>query len=443
MMLTELSFTAIAICFPPLAVLLLQRRTHQAAAIVVFCMAFPVMHEIGGTFISTVQTAELAFLGLVAVTGVSFRRKRDPADRWIGLFLFACAVSWTWADDQTLAFKGLVKMLSFLAAYLIGRISGRGPGTVESLLRTLTRAAMLLCVVIIGGAFVTLISNHFSYQEFAHLRYELWSPFLNANPTACFLGVILPLAIAIPRATWVPPWMGMALIALVLLVTNSRSGLLGASAAVTVLIAVTARRRVRRYAVPGMILVTVLATAYSLNIVRTVSFGDRDYNRDSRLYYWQVAVEVVKSNPLLGIGLGNYITVDPASRVSGDTMIGAVVDTLPHEHAHNLYLTTAAELGIPGALVLCAVFAATLLRCYRFHALTGDTTAAALGAALLGFLTAGIFEYHLTASSGSLPFFLCGLAAAATSASKNTMKAIACRSFAPVRDFPIEVTSVQ
>ena len=78
---------------------------------------------------------------------------------------------------------------------------------------------------------------------------------------------------------------------------------------------------------------------------RSISDLDETSNK-GRLEIWRNSLVSLKEHPWLGVGLGNFITVI-------DEKVSAVKKGAS---AHNLYLDFAAEVGIPGALLLIAMF---------------------------------------------------------------------------------------
>ncbi len=78
---------------------------------------------------------------------------------------------------------------------------------------------------------------------------------------------------------------------------------------------------------------------------RSISDTDELSNK-SRLEIWRASAKSLLNHPFLGVGLGNYVTVlgeDIAAAKKGAS-------------AHNLYLDIATEIGIPGVLILIAIF---------------------------------------------------------------------------------------
>lgn len=85
-------------------------------------------------------------------------------------------------------------------------------------------------------------------------------------------------------------------------------------------------------------------------------FAIRQASFALRIYQWETASRVIYAHPLNGVGAGNYEIVSPSYWNRVEQM-----RTVRHgrwmQQAHNEYLQTAAELGLPGVAVLVALVA--------------------------------------------------------------------------------------
>lgn len=80
------------------------------------------------------------------------------------------------------------------------------------------------------------------------------------------------------------------------------------------------------------------------------------FTHDPRIQVWALALKLIRQHPWLGVGLGNYKVLYQPQTIPG-------YDELPH--AHNLWLTLAAEAGIPAAIALTTIIGWALYRCVR------------------------------------------------------------------------------
>ncbi len=86
---------------------------------------------------------------------------------------------------------------------------------------------------------------------------------------------------------------------------------------------------------------------------RSISNAD-EFSNKGRLEIWLASAKSIVKHPILGVGLGNYVTVL-------DENVSAAKKGAS---AHNLYLDFASEIGVFGALILLALFANILYTCW-------------------------------------------------------------------------------
>ena len=295
-------------------------------------------------------------------------------------------------------------MLSFVPAYYVKLSAWRSVRDCKRLVSSILLRAAVLSTILLYQAAERVVSDD---ALFSDLRMALWTPFINPNPTAGFLGMVLPLAITHPQLRPLLRWPLLVGILCSLIVLASRSALIAAGVALLSL-SFFAVGKLKTYRARIIALGIAGVAAFAAGLVRTGSFENPDYNLLSRLYYWRVAIEVIIAHPMLGVGPGNYATLDSVS-VAPPGVIREGPDAAPREHCHNLYLTVAAELGMPACFLLVSVLGLSLRSAIRSQWAREDPVAAGLTAAIAAFLVFALFEYPLTATSGCSPFLLCGL----------------------------------
>ena len=106
---------------------------------------------------------------------------------------------------------------------------------------------------------------------------------------------------------------------------------------------------------------------------------------DPRLQLWPEVLERIQERPLTGYGFGRGALRGPLSAELNNPLLW---------HAHNLFLDTALQLGIPGLALLVVLLAATLRAGWRL-ARSPDDFAAACGIAVLG-VVAGMLMRNMT-----------------------------------------------
>lgn len=262
---------------------------------------------------------------------------------------------------------------------------------------------------------------------------------INPNEVAGVLLWTAPLAAALAfaglrywRRRLLPPWLASILVLLalffaaVLVLSQSRSGLLGYGAGLLFLLAAFAGRYRRPlFALLGLLLLAGLiayaAAPGSFELLfqgsAAVESAEAAVNSlEGRREIWSRARYVVEDFPFTGVGLNNFRRVVPL--LYPLFLISPAVDIA---HAHNHLLNTGAELGIPGLVAYLGLWigAAVLLWQSGLEAQQHAAgpllraVAAGIAASLLAYFVYGLFDaVALGARPGFLFWLLLGLAAA-------------------------------
>ncbi|MBV8490053.1 MAG: O-antigen ligase family protein, partial [Candidatus Eremiobacteraeota bacterium] len=237
-----------------------------------------------------------------------------------------------------------------------------------------------------GAALVMVVTRHpAALYAIGHGR--AIGTFVLPGELAAYLVIFLPVAYAVTRvaaqrALRFAAWGGLAIGTVALAATVSRAGWMGFAAAVAFLIAAQARGKRYGALKAGIVLfAAVAAVALFFNVQHNPS---EDY---TRLAIWQSATQTIDRFPLTGVGPFDFSRVYPLVRVP-DGEVAAF-------HAHSLYLTFFAELGILG---LAAFFwnawalAATLRARLPQATPQGALLALAAAAGLVGVAVQGLID---------------------------------------------------
>lgn len=154
-----------------------------------------------------------------------------------------------------------------------------------------------------------------------------------------------------------------------LVLTQSRTAILGAFLVVFVLLGSSRFRRV----VVALSVVLLLVVAFNFGaILRSPELGAvqqrlasidslAGVQQDPRVLIWKTTPSIIAAHPLLGVGEGNFPVISPSYGLYA-------FDLTPIDHAHDIFLTVAAELGLIGLAVFLAflyVFIRTIWRALR------------------------------------------------------------------------------
>ncbi|HEY1429629.1 MAG TPA: O-antigen ligase family protein [Candidatus Tumulicola sp.] len=230
--------------------------------------------------------------------------------------------------------------------------------------------------------------------------------FVLPGELAAYLIVLLPIAFAVTRirvtsALRAMAWATLATGTIALWLSYSRAGWMGAAAAAAFVI--ITRRGAPRGAVPAL---AVIAGALAIVIAAFNSHHDpsEDY---TRLAIWRAALQVIDRFPLTGVGPLDFPRIYPSVHVP-DADATAF-------HAHNLYLTFFAELGIVGIAAFAWLIWSFAVELYRRIVRTGSANcrlALAAAAGLTGVAVQGLIDTMSIVIVGLL-FPTLGLALAA------------------------------
>lgn len=225
-----------------------------------------------------------------------------------------------------------------------------------------------------------------------------------------------------------------------------RAPFIGGAAGLLMLFAVALLKRNCRPRHPAraFALAVVLAAVFASQWLPSFSVGDSASNPTSttvarlqtslkdddstrvRFLFWGVGFEMLRANPLLGVGANNYEAAFPEARARfaerhPDSILLSMNEHLLAVYAHNEYVQLAAELGAIG-LALFALFAAALA-CTFLRALRHPTKALpalGAGAGMLAFaISSGASASSFRYFGGGLLFFFAASVVARVAASVN------------------------
>lgn len=264
------------------------------------------------TFCYGVGMVIVGFVGYKAIRG---QLPATPLDLPLILIMLVASVS-SWLSIWRLGSQvRLTTLIAYIAAYYFIYL-----GISEEIL---TRNVIRAGWVFIGAYLAMGI-------------YRLWMPAVslhdlgNGNVLAATLLLILPFGQRLPRRL---RWIWFIAGAMAMLTTHSRGGLLGLTVALGLLWGIDKKWLI------GIGLVSL-----------PILFLWKKGSAMIRLCYWQAAIEAFISSPLLGIGPAScYQWITPRCELA--------------PHAHNIFLTILAEMGIIGL----AVFGLLLWQIWQHH----------------------------------------------------------------------------
>lgn len=207
--------------------------------------------------------------------------------------------------------------------------------------------------------------------------------------------------------------LGAVIMAIGLVDTGSRGGLVALGAGLVAAVLFGGQWRGR--AVQVALVAAVLVPFYLFVLAPSAAVQHLNENTTSgRTDLWKVGLKMLQTNPVLGVGAGNFQVAESqyVQQVGAITRADIIVDA--PRVTHDTYLELADELGIPGLLAFLAIALGSIscaLRAARLYEAAGDPSlgllARMIAIGLIALLTADIFisnEYeHLLWLLLSLP----------------------------------------
>lgn len=276
------------------------------------------------------------------------------------LWLIWGLLSVFWAQNQVAAFGRAVTLVQLIAFSCLMQVMVTDDRRLRTLLTAYFVASVLFALLAIG----TAIS--------AELRRAALTEGQNPNALARALGVGLlmvpyllgQLRLARRRIVTI---VGACVLGLAILLTGSRSTWVGLVATFSFNWFLSRPVKLRSAIAVAIAVVVGIMGLYHVRVIdewmvqRIVTIPDIEATRGGggRMNIWAVGWEMVKANPLLGVGLDNFPTRFEDYIYTARLRWGGY-GVLPGRDPHSIFLSVQAELGIIGLVIflafLCIIF---------------------------------------------------------------------------------------
>jgi O-antigen ligase len=358
---------------------------------------------------AALPVAALVLFGLIQSVAIP-----DNTGRWMSLSMDAGATRMT-----------VTALVFMLASFVL----------ISNTFTTRKRMSVLSGFLVIYGLAMAIFAlvQHFTWDgRFYWLRPTLatspFGPFANHNHFAGYMELLIPLPVALVIARegrgeirllylFAAAMMGVAAVA-----SLSRGGMISIAAGMMFIALLSVRLRREKqlsrvtmffsHAVVVIAIMSVIAAGIfwigADQVIKRVTQGQaadsatgRETFLSSRGWIWRDTFSMIRTNPILGVGLGAYETAFPIYSESDGSL------RVPQ--AHNEYLQIAADAGIVGVLIalwfIVAIFR-TVARGVRSRDPLLAAMALGSGGGIFAMLVHSMFDFNLQIPSNALLFLL-------------------------------------
>jgi putative inorganic carbon (HCO3(-)) transporter len=313
---------------------------------------------------------------------------RTPAD-WPIFFIVLMVPVTLWATAvPDITVPQVLRLITGIGMYYAIINWSSSAWRMRWLLRGLWLAGLLLALY----AFISVQWNtsklHF-IPAAIYSRFSIQvSDIANPNVMAGSLVIILPCVLGVllfcgRRLGWFDLGLSVlatSIITIVLILTQSRWGILVFGASLMLLV-VLRWKRGWWVLVCGVVLVCVVVITFGPKpVLNEISTNTTLGGIDGRLEVWSRAVYMIQDFPFTGVGMGSYGRVADLLYPFFMYASGSV------QHAHNLFLQIAVDLGIPGLIAWLSIWIlimSTAYQLYRYGRAHQHSWVSGLGAGLL------------------------------------------------------------
>ena len=319
-------------------------------------------------------------------------------DASVGVFLIFMAAGGIFSVGGSGSIYPALVYICFMLSYFLFVNLIRSDAWIK---RCIIAAAISCALVALYGVYQNFFgAADTTWQDtdmFTDIRGRVVSTFENPNVLGEYLIMVIPFIVAImisAEKKWAKfgYFMMLCSCCACLVFTWSRGAWLGIILAMLIFLLVYSRKTLV-LCLCGLFALPFAPLVLPSSIMnRITSIGDvTDSSTSYRVNIWKASVKLLHDYAFTGIGVGNaaFKKIYPKYSLPG-------VESAPH--AHNLFLQTGIETGIPGLIVLLLIFFILAQSCITFF-MKSDAgrahklTVAALFAGIIGVMLQGMTDY--------------------------------------------------
>ena len=354
----------------------------------------------------TVTEGVIVLLLVAWITQLAAGRARAPHMSGIVLSVFilllAFMLSVFVATDLTLSAKELLKWLELATVFVAATSLLETPRHRQIMLIWLIGAGVSQALVGLVQSVLRRGPEHFMIGG---VLMRAYGTFEQPNPFGGYLGLVLPITVSLALFGMRPglwrraAWAATGILSAALLLTLSRGAWTGQAVALTLVVVSgsrAARHALLTFGIGGICIAaavwpimppeitgrvsSVVTSAIDIGSLKDQQVTPENWAVMERLSQWYAGWEMFVNNPVLGVGIGNYnAAYEDYHMEQWPVALG---------HAHNHYLTIAAEAGLVGLLAYLGFLGAAARSGFGAFRKAHDRMGRALAAGILGSLAA-------------------------------------------------------
>ena len=333
-----------------------------------------------------------------ANNGHGYRFERTGIDLPMVLFAILAIISFLFSIYKHDSIDALVKLFCYIGIYYL---------IVNEFDKEMIKRVLYI-VVTMGAA----LSIYGMLQYLNLLDHSWWDPegymaatFVNHNHFSGYLELAIPVAVMLvikkPSSTARKLFALSALIimTMVFILAQSRGAWMGLTASFLVMAYIFTKGRgggAKKVVILVLVAIAIVSLAYfgkdviSERIAGSMSAEPTGDSFATRLKIWQGSLDMIRHNPLIGTGIGTFVW--GFSRYRPEGLNGLA------NFAHNDYLETACDMGVPALIVMLWLIIAVIKSGTREENLNSYRLGCAIGVLSLSIHALSDFNFHIPAN---------------------------------------------